>query len=443
MLDSESLVALMATNTVHNTQIHNLVTSLTIHSAEGVATLSPQLWPQLTGLTFRTQVDNFATSFWGWWNMQILVQGNLSSLQSLSLTGTLSVAAQQELCKASWPNMRRLQLTHGSLTDETLRVMTAAQGDLLKELFCSGALSMAGQAFLSKASQHDMRNLRLTRAALTDEICRTMTAAPWAFLEDLDLSSNKLSQDAIHILHARPWPRLQQLNLSDNDDLYGLTFLFLAHENDSIDRWPVLQALFLSAGARMGHNFTPPVSQKASWPQLKSLTLTTSTAIKVSLSSIEIKYLVQAGMSSLEKLDLSRYWLDDAGASQLSKGKWPELRQLKASGTARDFVPNIVCGKWPLLEALDIVGCSLDYFAMRELIKGGWPLLQHLRASADFPFMVAHCRTDMPCDPGMLNAPGSVISTDFTLDRIPQVLHERWPTLKEVVLNQCEDWLGF
>ena len=314
--------------------------------------------------------------------------------------------------------------------------MIAAQCDLLKELFCSGALSIAGQAFLSKASQHDMRILHLTHAALTDEICRAMTAAPWTLLEELDLSFNILSQDAIRILHGRPWPKLQQLDLSGNDEMCGLSFLVLAHKKDSIDRFPVLRALRLP-GAQGGQISAAPVLQEASWPQLKSLTLTTGTI--VSLDSIEITHLVKVGLSSLEKLDLTRYWLDDAGASQLSKGKWPKLRQLKASGAARDLLPHIVHGKWPLLEALDIVGCSLDYFAMRELIKGGWPLLQHQRASSDLPFMAAHCSTDMPCDPGMLIAPGSVFSTDFTLDRIPPVLHKRWPTLKEVVLNWCED----
>lgn len=266
-----------------------------------------------------------------------------------------------------------------------------------------------------------------------------MATAPWALLEDLDLSFNQLSQVAIHILHARPWPKLQQLNLAGNDALYGLSFLYLAHENDSMDRWPVLQALHVS-GALTGSVFAPSVLQQASWPQLKSLTLTTSTM--VSLDSIEITHVVQAGLSSLEKLDLSYYWLDDAGASRLSKGKWPKLRQLKASGAARDFVPNIVCGDWPLLEALDIVGCSLDEVAMHELTRGGWPLLQHLRATAGL-LQQAHCSTDMTCDTGMPIAPGSVFSIDFTLHRIPQVLHERWPKLKEVKLNHCKDPLDF
>ena len=452
MLDSKSLVALMSTNSVHNTQIHNLVTCLTIHSAKGVTMLSPQLWPLLTGLSLKFSTGASDRSLRGllesWLPnphaipedsaaLQHLVQANLSNLQSLSLTGTLSVAAQANLCKASWPNMRRLRLTHASLTDETLRVMTAAQGDLIKDLFCSGTKSTAAQAVLSNASRHDMGISHLTHAALTDEIYRTMTPPPWALLEELDLSSNKLSQDAIHILHARPWPKLRQLNLSDNDDLYGLTFLVLARKNDSIRQWPVLQALHLS-GARMGRTFALPLLQKASWPQLKSLTLTTNTTITVSLNSIEMRHLVQAGMSSLEKLDFTKYWLDDAGASQLSKGKWPKLRQLKASGAARDLVPHIVRGKWPLLEALDIGGFSLDDFALHELTRGHWPLLQHLRASAGLYFVAAHCNIDLAFHTFRRVTQDSVISPDVTLDCMPQLLQERWPMLRKVVLNPCK-----
>ena len=125
MLDAKSLVALMATNSVHNTQIHNLVTSLTIHSAKGVAMLRTQLWPLLTGLTLSFSTGASVRSLWDrqglhedWVAMQSLVQANLTNLQSLSITGTLSIAAQTYLCKASWPKVRSLRLTHASLTDE-------------------------------------------------------------------------------------------------------------------------------------------------------------------------------------------------------------------------------------------------------------------------------------------------------------------------------------
>ena len=239
---------------------------------------------------------------------------------------------------------------------------------------------------------------RAAKVGLETGAFKQLTAASWSSLARLDLSQNPFGADAMSQLVLGKWPALRNLNLSycllDSAAIASL----------SKANWP-LEAL------NLGGNSIDTEAMKqlvqGSWPKLAQLGLQRA---YVDVGATEV---LAKAQWPLRCLDLSYSgFRANAAMTQLAKGKWPQLEELKLDGNRLNAEGIVNLGQadwphlaslnlaschlhganiaglcqahWPRLSTLDLTGNKLDESSMTHLLKNNWPALKKLRMGGNY-----------------------------------------------------------
>ncbi len=140
----------------------------------------------------------------------------------------------QTICQAQWSDLRELDLTVNSMSDDAIRYL-------------------AGSVW----SQLEVLHLKWCYIDVT--AVSYLVQAHWPHLQTLGLSSNDIHVDALDLLVEAPWPLLTELDLSCNDLGPGpVVRLSSGHELPLKNGW---------------HIVTPPAWLLKQWPMLRVLNL--------------------------------------------------------------------------------------------------------------------------------------------------------------------------
>jgi len=326
LMPTECLAALIATNTVHRSQIHNHVTSITISNSNHASDLISCTWPRLAKWTLADQDSH--------------------RIQTIHVTCDMTVAAASVLAKASMLSRWQLQLR-------------------------GIELSAASAAEIAKGDWPSLVGLYLWRAKLTRAVVQELLAASWPTLTVLSSVEMPMDLGVLSLLSQACWPQLAVLNLLNvslpsNQKGKELEIQVLSEISNT------LSLMVLEADLKQTSSSS---SATLEWSSIVGLNLTNQ-----QVDTQMVTKLLHTGMNQLELLVLNFVQLDAAVILQLTTSECPRLRNLLLwdTGLSSAAISYLAQGKWPLLEKLNLQGNELEDTALDELFKGAWPLLDEL-----------------------------------------------------------------
>lgn len=254
------------------------------------------------------------------WTMleQLIVRDN-----GLSTAGAKSIAVHGAI---SWPQLRKLDLSHNKLKDGGFLALINADWRWLEHV--------------------DLSSCEVSSAAAAHRCA--VPAEAWPSLQELILDGNRLSADSMNLLTRCDWPMLEVLSLK-GANLNSQEVASLPLSAKLRNCWPRLRHLDL------GHFKERPLEPQTDWNVLDKITFVNNIGFPGASSLAEaslhwhhlktlnlsrnligidgVKLLKDARFGSLEDLDLSWNGLGPEGATALAGWwcRWP-VRSLNLQG---------------------------------------------------------------------------------------------------------------
>lgn len=318
-----------------------------------------------------------------------LVTRNWAQLQHLDLSGGLIfMAAATHMSTASWPMLRRLELStlsnceHKYFSWPQLFQSFEGRWELLQEFACPTAC--------------------LDKSAMV-----ALTGLDWPMLALLDIT---LSPEAMPVLVQGKWPHLKHI---------------------------YLKACYRSKGISI-HDMS---SCWSGWSSLEVMRLRLC-----NISHEAANQLVKAHLPSLKRLCLLELSLVDGAQSlrPLCQGSWPHLTELSIHLKNRQspddsFVWPLVSGAWPSLQTLTFA-FDVSQAAIAVLLQASWPSVASLLLGGDrenHATVIAACVHKWPAlksltlrcslSPGGVDVEGDVL-VFWEKEKI--LIMRRWPLLE-------------
>ena len=365
--------------------------------------LSQANWPLLTTLTLNGALARAPSRYREITPaVQHIAAGRWPKLTALDISSNyLTVEAFEELVKADWPALQKLDLREYPWPNPLLRVlsMLAQAWTGLQELDLSGTDHSEFDFAQQAATWPRLRSLSLHgNKHQPNPRCLSLTGVAWPSLTHLDLREKRLSRQTYECLAQTSLPQLTHLELGrtphpdDRDNWYG-----------SLINW---HSTLESDLANLPHAM--PL-----WKQLRHLHVTYCTPTELAelvmapdqhldvlhatcfVDAIYARHGVQAGPEAdswPEKVTLHMHApLDSTFSQTLASGCWPisSLHILLGERCASEALEQFSQCDLPYMRTFELKICHVTANMLHSVFEGismaSWPALRHITVRHEAP----------------------------------------------------------
>lgn len=295
-----------------------------------------------------------------------LLEADLSThISHLWLTNLSCEADTLEtlLVNASWPRLKRLDLTRSPLGESNIKALASASlmASLSElNLHLVGLKDQGLDSLGQRAQLEQLRELGLGANRISDlALERFFERQALPSLERLDLSTNPQLERALIMMPPRLRAQLRALKLG------GGAAITKRNLSDPLTQhqWAQLESVSISH-APIRAELIAQLLQAPSLPHLRELAL-----VMVSLNDLSFLHALGAPLSALR---LTRAALDAPALEAISSARWASLKRLDLSGCAIDAQVMLAWASRPMaaeLEALNMASTGLSDEALGALLR--------------------------------------------------------------------------